>query len=204
MIYASHLKELGSIEHGFGTIADGAWLEENEHAWAKQIHSDLILRPKSPGLVGEGDALVTTAPEMWISIRTADCLPILLADPTARVVAAVHAGWRGTAAQIVSKTIQRMLELGAQLSDIRAAIGPGIGPCCFEVGPEVSPLFGEEGQTCINLPAANERQLIEAGLELDQIWVSKECTKCDPERFHSFRRDKEAAGRLVSAIRLVS
>lgn len=203
MLHAPHLKTLGSIEHGFGTIADGAWLDPADHAWAKQIHSDLILRPKEAGLAGEGDALVTTAPELWIGIRTADCFPILLADPSARVVAAVHAGWRGTAAQIVSKTLHRMLELGAQVSDIHAAIGPGIGPCCFEVGPEVSPLFGESGVALINLPAAIERQLLDAGLELDQIWHAKECTKCDPDLFHSYRRDRDAAGRMVSAIRLV-
>jgi polyphenol oxidase len=203
MLHAPHLKELGSIEHGFGTRAEDAWLADSAHAWAKQIHGDNILRVKAEGLAGEADALITTTPYLWVGIRTADCLPILLADPVGQVVAAVHAGWRGTVAQIAVKTLSRMQELGAELSDIRAAIGPGIGLCCYEVGPEVSQHFGEEGQTCIDLAAANERQLVEAGLELDQIWHAKRCTKCDPGLFHSYRRDGQSAGRLLSAIRLV-
>jgi polyphenol oxidase len=203
MIHAPPLKELSDIEHGFGTAADGAWVTDESHAWLKQIHSGKILRSKSSGLQGEADALITTAPELWISIRTADCLPILLADPEARIVAAVHAGWRGTVEQIAAETVQQMVELGAHLSSIRAAIGPGIGLCCFEVGPEVSPHFGAEGKTCVDLAEANERQLLDSGLDLDNIWISKQCTKCNPDLFHSYRRDAESAGRMVSAIRII-
>lgn len=203
MIHAPTLKELADIEHGFGTRDDGPWLSEEGHAWVKQIHSGKVLRSKTPGLQGEADAIVTTSPELWISIKTADCLPILLADPSAKVVAAVHAGWRGTVEQIAARAVAEMLTLGAELSSIHAAIGPGIGWCCFEVGPEVSPHFGLEGKTCVDLAEANERQLLEAGLDLDHIWVSKECTKCDAETFHSFRRDGDQAGRMISAIRII-
>lgn len=203
MIQATTLKELVDIEHGFGTSEDGAWLAEEEHAWLRQIHSGKVLRTKAAGLQGDADALITTSPELWISIRTADCLPILLADPSAKVIAAVHAGWRGTVEKICPKTVREMVDLGAELSSIRAAIGPGIGWCCYEVGPEVSPHFGAEGRTCIDLAEANERQLLEAGLKLDNIWISKQCTRCEPESFHSFRRDGEQAGRMVSAIRIV-
>lgn len=203
MIHSPTLKELTDVEHGFGTREDGAWLGEDGHAWLKQIHSGKVLRSKSAGLQGEADALITTSPELWVSIRTADCLPILLADPTARVVAAVHAGWRGTVEEIAARAVFEMVALGAELSSIHAAIGPGIGWCCFEVGPEVSPHFGAEGKTCIDLAEANERQLLDAGLNLDNIWVSKECTKCNAELFHSFRRDADQAGRMVSAIRII-
>jgi YfiH family protein len=203
MIAAPPLKDLPDIEHGFGARADGPWLEPASHAWLKQVHSARVLRCRAPGEQGEADALITTTPDLWISIRTADCLPILIADPSARIVAAVHAGWRGTAAGIVSHTVQQMVALGAEPSSLVAAIGPGIAYCCFEVGPEVSPHFGAEGRTCVDLAEANERQLLDAGLDLDRIWVSKLCTKCNPGQFHSFRRDGDAAGRMVSAIRII-
>ncbi len=201
MIHAPPLKELSEVEHGFGTRLENAWLGEDKHAWLTQIHSGKVIRTKVSGLQGEADALITTNPELWISVRTADCLPILLADPVARVVAAVHAGWRGTVEKIVTHTIAEMLELGAELSTIRAAIGPGIGECCFEVGAEVSPHFDAVGKTYVDLAAANERQLQQAGLALDNIWVSKQCTRCNPDQFHSYRRDGVEAGRMVSAIR---
>jgi len=203
MIHATNLKELPDIEHAFGCREDGAWLPASGHAWVKQIHSGIVIRARAEGLQGEADAIITTNPELWVSIRTADCLPILLADPAARVVAAVHAGWRGTVEQIAAQAVAGMLALGAELSSIQAAIGPGIGLCCFEVGPEVSPHFGAEGKTCIDLAEANERQLVESGLELDNIWISKHCTKCSPELFHSYRRDAGEAGRMVSAIRMI-
>lgn len=203
MIHSPLLKELPNVEHGFGTRAEDAWLGEQGHAWLRQVHSDRIVEPKQEGLQGEADALVTTVPELWISIRTADCIPVLLVDPSAQVAAAVHAGWRGTAERIVAKTLLRMQELGAQVSDIRAAIGPGIGACCYEVGPEVAARFGLSGRAHLDLAAENERQLLDGGLDLSQIWQAKCCTKCDVELFHSFRRDGEAAGRLVSAIRLL-
>jgi polyphenol oxidase len=203
MIHAPNLKELAEIEHGFGTRTEDAWLEENGHAWLKQVHSSIVLRSRGGGLQGEADALVTTSPELWVSVRTADCLPILLADHGAKVVAAVHAGWRGTVEEIAAKAVYEMVQLGAELSSIQAAIGPGIGYCCFEVGPEVSPRFGTEGTTCVDLAEANERQLLDAGLDLDNIWVSKLCTKCNEDQFHSFRRDGEKAGRMVSAIRIL-
>lgn len=203
MILSPCLKELTDIEHGFGAREDGAWLEEDNHAWLKQTHSAEVLRARSAGLQGEADALISTTPELWLSVRTADCLPILIVDPTARIVAAVHAGWRGTVAEITARTVLEMTALGAEPSSLHAAIGPGIGLCCFEVGPEVSPHFGAEGQTCIDLAAANERQLLDAGLELENIWISKLCTKCNPDLLHSFRRDGSAAGRMVSAIRII-
>lgn len=203
MIHAPNLKELADVEHGFGTRVEDVWLGEAGHAWVKQIHSAKVVRSRNGGLQGEADALVTTSPELWVSVRTADCLPILLADPGAKVVAAVHAGWRGTVEEIAAKAVYEMVQLGAELSSIQAAIGPGIGYCCFEVGPEVSPHFGSEGQTCVDLAEANERQLLDAGLDLDNIWVSKLCTKCNGDQFHSYRRDAEKAGRMVSAIRIL-
>jgi polyphenol oxidase len=191
-----------SVEHGFGSKADGAWLAPDAHAWARQVHGDTIFVADSAGCQGDGDAIVTRQKGLWVGVRTADCIPILLADAEAGVAAAAHAGWRGTVAEIGAKTVRQMLDLGAKLGQIRAAIGPGIGLCCFEVGPEVSEHFGLSGQVCVDLAGANRRQLEGAGLDAGQIEVLPYCTRCDATRFHSYRRDGAAAGRLLSAIRL--
>ena len=96
-----------------------------------------------PGEIGEGDALITGDPALFVSVRTADCVPILLADPEHHTVAAVHSGWRGTAAAIVRRAIEAMaLQFASDPSHLVAAIGPSIGPCCYEVGPEVVSQFG--------------------------------------------------------------
>ena len=109
----------------------------------KQIHSDLIrLFPAQSAQPCKGDASTTNAPGLLLAVQTADCVPILLVDPKNRAVAAVHAGWRGTLARIAEKTVGRMrFEFRSKPSDLLAALGPSIGPCCYEVGAELVPKF---------------------------------------------------------------
>ncbi len=109
----------------------------------KQIHSDAIHAVNdAPARQCKGDALITATPGLVIAVQTADCVPILLADPKRRVVAAVHAGWRGTLARIVMKTVGRMrMVYGTRPSDVRAGLGPGVGRCCYPVGLEVVQKF---------------------------------------------------------------
>ena len=141
---------------------------------------------------------------MLLSVRTADCYPILLTDTRNRAAAAIHAGWRGTADGIVTRTIAKMrAQFGTSPADIVAAIGPGIGICCYEVGAEVAQLFGSEGAGHIDLAQANRRQLTEAGVEESHIDILGGCTFCDAARFYSFRREKEQAGRMISYIGVV-
>lgn len=168
----------------------------------KQIHSSLsIVADRPAGCVGEGDALLTAAQGVTVSIRTADCFPILLADPVNRVVAAVHAGWRGTAAHIVEETLRRMRdEFGTRPADLSAAIGPGIGACCYQVGEEVARRFGKGSAGRLDLAAENVLHLTQAGVPAVRIHVMGACTFCDGERFHSWRRDGERAGRMISYI----
>jgi hypothetical protein len=150
-------------------------------------------------LLGEGDALVENAPGTVVAVRTADCIPILLVDERNRAVAAVHAGWRGTAAHIAHHAIAAMRErFGTRPPDLHAAIGPGIGKCCYEVGPEVAAQFGEQGRAHIDLAASNRAQLIQAGVTPGRVYASNLCTMCRADEFHSFRRDREAAGRMHS------
>jgi YfiH family protein len=196
------LSQLAWIDHGFGTRL--APLSQEGMASLQQIHSGVALPAEHSGCAGEGDALLTAVPGLRLSVRSADCYPILLADTKNRAVAAVHAGWRGAAAEIVVKTLAKMrAEFGTYPADIAAAIGPGIGACCYQVGVEVARLFGREGAGRIDLAAANRRQLIDTGVEKRNIDVLGGCTFCDGARFHSFRREKEQAGRMISYIGLI-
>ena len=122
---------------------DGKPASEKPLITLGQIHSDVShIFSKAPARLPQGDAAICRRPALLLGIQTADCVPILLADPRRRVVAAVHAGWRGTLARIVTKTLGRMrLEFGTQPEDVLAALGPAIGPCCYEVGPEVAQAF---------------------------------------------------------------
>jgi YfiH family protein len=139
-------------------------------------------------------------------VRTADCVPLLIADPKRKVIAAVHAGWRGTVAGITARTIERLaLDYETNPNDCVAAIGPSIGPCCFEVGPEVARQFTGFFPEALDLAhidliEANRRALIAAGLAPENIETANLCTMCDRQLFHSYRRDRDSAGRMVSAI----
>jgi len=170
----------------------------------KQVHSSIVHVADRIGLIGEGDALITNQPGIGVSVRTADCLPILLVDSRRRVVAAVHAGWRGTAAGIVSGTIREMsVRFGTEPAEIFAAIGPGIGECCYQVGADVAEQFGKQAGH-LDLVDLNRRQLMSSGVDSAHVDLLNVCTFCDVARFHSYRRDKERAGRMVSYIRIAA
>jgi YfiH family protein len=208
---AAALERLPWLRHGFGTRLSSSWPDINNLATAKQVHSDRVLLAESPGVQGEGDALITNRPGIHLVIRTADCLPILIADPRNRAVAAVHAGWRGVVAEIACKTVRAMCQqFDTRPQDLVVAIGPGIGPCCFEVGPEVAiqfaPFFPERdlsGRTKVDLSETTCRQLGRNGVTLGQISTSNLCTCCNPDLFESYRRDREKAGRMLAVIGLV-
>ena len=164
-----------------------------------------------PGDLGEGDALITSTPGILLVIRTADCLPILIADPVQKAIAAVHAGWRGTAQQILLQAVRAMSDrFGSRPQDLVIAIGPAIGECCYEVGAEVagqfSNVFPERAEfkapVRINLAEATIRQLRRNGGNVRQIDSSGLCTRCLKDSFHSYRRDGQAAGRMFSAIKI--
>ena len=200
MIQSRLLSSLDWLEHGFGTRHDHP--DQGKMASLRQIHSPIVVTAEQVGNCGEGDALITIRPNLGISIRTADCLPILLADAGHRAIAAIHAGWRGTSGQIVTAALKRMTEeFGTQPSEVFAAIGPGIGKCCYHVGEEVARLFGGVSAGKIDLAEANQSQLITAGVRAAQIEVIGRCSFCEAEEFYSFRREKEKAGRLISFIR---
>ena len=198
----SELDSLPWLAHGFGTRLSDIPERFGHLATLKQIHSaTCVAGGGRSGVLGPGDALLEDTPGSVIAVKTADCIPVLLIDGRHRAVAAVHAGWRGTAARIVPNAIDGMRErFGTLPVDLHAAIGPGIGKCCYEVGPEVAVQFGGQGRAHIDLPETNRQQLIDTGVTAERIYASNLCTKCRPEEFHSFRRDQEAAGRLYSFV----
>ncbi len=174
----------------------------------RQVHSNRlhavgsIVPPERP----EADGMLSVQEGSLLGVRTADCLALLFVDRRRRAVAAVHAGWRGTVQRIAANAVERMRgEFGSVPEEMEVAIGPGIGPCCFEVGSEVAGQFhpgvvtGRE-KLRVDLNAANRRQLLEAGIPGEKIWSSNLCTHCSPRRFFSHRRDGDSAGRMLAVI----
>ena len=208
MLIAPHFQELDWLIHGFG-FRDSVY--PAGVTTVKQIHSGIVIDAEGRGgdRICEGDALISDRPGVTVGIRTADCVPVLLADSRTRAVAAIHAGWRGTAAQIVTGALADMAaKFGTRAEDVYAAIGPAIGVCCYETGPDVAVRFAEwvpeltdvTQPTKIDLPAINAAQLRAAGVLPERIWIAGECTFCLGERYFSFRREKDEAGRLLSYI----
>jgi YfiH family protein len=200
---AEALERLGWLEHGFGTRHSS--LPANLTT-LRQVHSDIAIRAGGrSGIIGEGDALIAETPGTLVAVKTADCLPILIADVRRRRVAAIHSGWRGAVRQIAPKTLRAM---GSDPADVLVAMGPAIGPCCYEVGPEVAIEFRElfpertdlDRRTKIDLGEANRRQLIAAGVPAGRIYTAALCTRCCGGEFYSWRRERERAGRMYSWI----
>jgi YfiH family protein len=167
----------------------------------------------------EADAVVSRDPTRLLTVRVADCVPLLIADRRTGAVAAVHAGWRGTASRIAPAVVGRMHdEFGTAPEDIVAAIGPSIRACCYEVGPELVDAFREAGASdreladwfsprgasdrlVLDVARATRDQLAAAGVPDARILDSGLCTCCHRDLFHSYRRDQGLAGRMVGFIR---
>ncbi len=175
----------------------------------KQVHGCAVWPAPWQGLP-EGDAAIAEQPGLIVGVETADCLPVLIVDPTRRAAAAVHAGWRGTAAGIAGRAVQALVARGSRSADLLAALGPGIGVCCYEVGEELRAAFaqdaaavfrsGSRGKPHLDVRLANVRQLSRAGLTADRIHQLDECTYCHPDLYYSFRREGKRAGRMLNYI----
>ena len=153
--------------------------------------------------------MATSAGEL-LGIETADCLPVLIVDRARRAVAAAHAGWRGTLAGVAARAVESMVAAGSHPRDLVAALGPSIGVCCYEVGPEVEEAFGPararffqpgpRGRAHLDVRAANRAQLVAAGLAEEAIHDVADCTYHLADRYHSYRRDGKGAGRMISFV----
>lgn len=202
---------------GSGSREPSAWIS------VKQVHGTDVLvvdRPvrASEQFDGEWDALITDQPGIAVTVRTADCVPVLLHDPGRRVVAAIHAGWRGAVAGIVPKTIRQLRErFGCDAASVRMAIGPSAGSCCYEVDEPVLARLREAltdpepvirrrtgpGKALVDLRELVRRQAVSVGLPEAGIVAVNVCTICHPQLFFSYRREGVVKQTMVSGIALL-
>lgn len=188
-------------------------------ARVRQVHGAAVRVVRAddvPAAIPDADAAITNVSGLAVAVVAADCVPLLLADPETGVVAAVHAGWRGTAANIAAATVQAMTrEFGVAPARLVAAIGPSIGACCYAVGPELVTAFERAGhprpdverwfsrhdhRLVLDLWQANRDLLVSAGVSPANIHVAGLCTQTHREVFESFRADGEAAGRMAAIV----
>jgi YfiH family protein len=218
------LAAIPRLVHGFGRRAPGASPETRDETarrvaagldgagrllLLRQVHGALVALAPWEG-TPEADAAVAARPGLMLGIQTADCLPVLLVDPQRGLVAAAHAGWRGTAAGVTRRAVQALVARGARPQDLVAALGPGIGACCYEVGDELREAFGPEGaeffrpgrngKPHLDVRAANLRQLLDAGVPAQAIHHLSDCTHCRPDLYHSYRREGRGSGRMISFV----
>ena len=183
---------------------------------ARQVHGRTVLvASEASGSMDlqDADAIVSGVPGTACVVQVADCVPMLIAGDS--VVAAVHAGWRGTASGIAGEAVRALARLGADPSTLVAAIGPSIRACCYQVDARVRDAFAAEpfwaaaeasfapdgpDHWRLDVPGINRRLLEEAGLRPDQILDSGLCTACDLNRFYSYRAEGAGTGRLVAGI----
>ncbi len=183
--------------------------EPGQLAWSRQVHGDLVRRADTPGGAEGFDALVTAVPGVVLAVSVADCTPILVFDAKNQAVAAIHAGWRGTAAGIVEKTLARMAaEYGTRAADCFAYVGTCIDECSFEVGEEVAAAFTDDfkrwdtarGKFFVDLKRANANQLQAFGLPVAQVEISPYSTVLHNADYFSHRTERGLTGRMMAVV----
>ena len=206
-----------SVKENYRLAAKDLGFSHNHMVLSKQTHTDNVrivtAQDAGKGIVKESDientdGLITNLPNIPLVIFSADCVPLLLCDSKSGTIAAIHAGWRGSVKKIAQKAVKIMREsFGCYPSDILAAIGPSIGPCCFEVDDKTALLFPEEIRISkpnqkyhIDLWEYNRAQLHSAGIPDTNISIARQCTKCCPDKFYSYRAQKEHTGRMAAII----
>jgi YfiH family protein len=207
--------KLFPAESGAWTLA-GCWQVHGSDVRLIEGLSDAKPAADARGDTIYCDAIISNARGVLAGVKTADCVPILIGDPSSDAFAAVHAGWRGTLAEIATKTLGGMTaQYNTKPQDVRVAIGPAAAACCYEVGADVIDAFAgsfpnqdlftetRSDHACIDLLKANRAQLISAGVDPDKINIAPLCTICRTDLFFSYRREKNVSGkvgRLMSVI----
>lgn len=205
------------VGENYGLLAQALGVDVDALVGVDQVHgSNLVevgrMTDFDDLMAVEADAMITQETNIFLTIRTADCLPILCVDPVMRLVAAVHAGWRGTLAKVTEVCIESFKQKGSDPQNICVAMGPGIGVEKFEVSQGVASLFesrmGLRKGECVwlqdaphlDLTRINERLCLEAGVPLSNIWSANECTFQNEKHFFSYRRDGKNTGRQLGFV----
>lgn len=188
---------------------DALGISEANIAWSKLVHGNKVLAADRPVKGEDCDAVITNQPNVFACVSVADCTPVLIYDPKQKAVAAIHAGWRGTAAGIVTETLKAMQSnYGTKGEDCLAFIGACIGERNFEVGEEVANQFAPDVKRFdtskqkyfVDLKKENKKQLVEFGVKENNIEVSNYCTIADNDKFFSYRKEKGVTGRMLAVI----
>jgi YfiH family protein len=220
--FSLELSDHPKLWHGFGTAKltvealnllagkRGLRLVAMDQLHSATIHT-LCAYPRKPL---SGDGLVTSYKGLLLMIKTADCLPVLFLDSSRHVAAAAHCGWKGTSLRLLPKMVSLLIsELGCSLSTLQVALGPCIGPVCYEVGQNLyevfagkdlpmsffTPIAKQPGKYLFDLKASNREQLLESGIAAQNIFSLNYCTHCE-KNLYSYRRDAQKAGRLLNFI----
>jgi len=223
-LFSSRDLQLRDDQAEWAAVVGSMGISRDRLLLVKQVHGTVVAVVRRGRTVAwtrpEGDIIVSNDPDVAIGVRVADCAPVLLFDPVTNAVGAVHAGWRGAAANAAAAGIDALQrEFDTQPLDLVAAIGPCLGQCCGEVGPDVLEAFraggaderlmaawfrpGEGDRSFLDLERANRDQLERAGVHPDNIHGSGLCTKTHHDRLHSYRAERNAAGRLLGVIRAI-
>jgi YfiH family protein len=203
-------------DDGWGEIAGGIGVAADRLCRVNQVHgADVALARGGYSTLQDADILWSRDAELAVAIQTADCVPVLLSDPRSGTVAAAHAGWRGLAAQVPIEAVGAVVRAsGSDPAELVVAIGPAIGPCCYEVGADVRERFARgfpgadawfapapsPGKYFLDTWASARAQLERAGVDASRIFVAALCTACHPQTFNSYRRDGPPAGRMAAVI----
>lgn len=203
-----------AVETNLGLLAAEAKVERGRLFGVKQVHGDRVVEAPGPGALGdlaqvEADAIWSGRAGDAVGVKTADCVPLLLVDPRGKRVAAVHAGWRGTLGEIAARALEALVKAGSKPADLRAAIGPSIRACCYQVGDDLAAQFTRhfgaavaqvrDGRAHLDLQWAVRSTLAHHGVPVGQIDDLGLCTACD-SRFFSHRRDHGITGRHLSFV----
>jgi hypothetical protein len=186
-------------------LAELADIPSETLAFGHQIHSSIVNVVETVGYAGEGDGLITRTAEVVLTIQVADCVPLFVHSSDSGAIGLFHAGWRGALAGIIEEGISLMAsQCDAVPSKMEAVLGPSIGPCCYKIRGDVSTYFPDlflrkknREHSFLDLPSFVKEKLMSAGITADNIFMDGRCTFCSEEHFHSFRRDGDAAGRII-------
>ncbi len=211
------------VTENWNRFLDSAGITQRDFVCGEQVHGSFVhiadsadLRPAyGSGELIVADGYVTNKPGVPLAVFVADCVPVLLQEPVAGAVGVLHCGWRSTVADIQGNAILRMAELGARLLNIRVAIGPAIGECCFEVGAEVilevekllgktdaASFYEAHKKYLLDLRGVVRQRFLQLGLKPENIDTVGECTMCHPEKYWSHRRTGGVRGSQAAVIAL--